>query len=99
LRKIALLSDTSTSVGYETALALARRGYVTYAGIKSPGQAKKLSLIADIGRLFLQVIKLNVNSSSTATSAVEKVLKNEGLIDLSVNGTGYILLGCFEDIH
>ena len=29
LRKVALLSDTSTSVGYETALALARRGYVT----------------------------------------------------------------------
>jgi NAD(P)-dependent dehydrogenase (short-subunit alcohol dehydrogenase family) len=99
LRKVALLSDTSTSVGYETALALARRGYVTYAGIKSPGQAKKLSHIADIERLFLQVIKLDVNSSSTATSAVEKVLKNEGLIDLSVNGTGYILLGCFEDIH
>ncbi len=99
LRKVALLSDTSTSVGYETALALARRGYVTYAGIKSPGQAEKLSLIADIERLFLQVIKLDVNSSSTATSAVEKVLKNEGLIDLSVNGTGYILLGCFEDIQ
>ena len=45
------------------------------------------------------MIKLDVYSSYTATSAVEKVLKNEGLIDLSVNGTGYILLGCFEDIH
>ncbi|HMH10655.1 MAG TPA: hypothetical protein VK553_08100 [Candidatus Nitrosopolaris rasttigaisensis] len=45
------------------------------------------------------MIKLDVNSSSTATGAVEKVLKNEGLIDLSVNGTGYILLGCVEDIN
>ena len=98
LRKVALLSDTSTSVGYETALALARRGYVTYAGIKSQAQARKLSHIADIEKLSLQVLNLDVNSSSSVTSAVKKVVKNEGLIDLLVNGTGYILLGCFEDI-
>ena len=98
LRKVALLSDTSTSVGYETALALARKGYVTYAGIKAPAQAKKLSRIANIEKLSLQLIKLDVNSSSSVTSAVKQVLKNEGLIDLLVNGTGYVLLGCFEDI-
>jgi NADP-dependent 3-hydroxy acid dehydrogenase YdfG len=95
LRKVALLSDTSTIVGYKAALALGRRGHVTYSGIKS----EKLSHIADIEKLSLQVIKLDVNSSPIATSAVEKVLKNEGLIDLPVNGTGYILLGCFENIH
>jgi NAD(P)-dependent dehydrogenase (short-subunit alcohol dehydrogenase family) len=94
LRKVAPLSDTSTSVGYETALALARRGYVTYAGIKSQAQARKLSHIADIEKLSLQVLNLDVNSSSSVTSAVKK----EGLIDLLVNGAGYILLGCFEDI-
>ena len=98
LRKVALLSDTSTSVGYETALALARKGYVTYAGIKAPAQAKKLSHIANIEKLSLQLINLDVNSSSSVTSAVKQVLKNEGLIDLLVNGTGYVLLGCFEDI-
>ncbi len=96
LRKVALLSDTSTSVGYETALALARRGYVIYAGIKSHAQARKLSHIADIEKLSLQLIKLDVNSSSSVTSAVKKVLKNEGLIDLLVNGTSYILLGCLR---
>ena len=98
MRKVALLSDASTSVGYETALALARRGYVTYAGIKSQAQARKLSHIADIEKLSLQVLNLDVNSSSSVTSAVKKVVKNEGLIDLLVNGNGYILLGCFEDI-
>ena len=89
---------TSTGVGYETALALARRGYVTYAGIKSQAQARKLSHIADIEKLSLQVLNLDVNSSSSVTSAVKRVVKNEGLIDLLVNGNGYILLGCFEDI-
>jgi NAD(P)-dependent dehydrogenase (short-subunit alcohol dehydrogenase family) len=98
LRKVALLSDTSTSVGYETALALARWGYVTYAGIKSQAQARKLSHITDIEKLSLQVLNLNVNSSSSVTSAVKKVVKNEWLMDLLVIGTGYILLGCFEDI-
>jgi NAD(P)-dependent dehydrogenase (short-subunit alcohol dehydrogenase family) len=85
-------------VGYETALALARRGYVTYAGIKSLAQANELSHIVDIEKLSLQLIKLDVNCSSSVTSAVKKVMKNEGLIDLLVNGTGYILLGSFEDI-
>jgi NAD(P)-dependent dehydrogenase (short-subunit alcohol dehydrogenase family) len=85
-------------VGYETALALARKGYVTYAGIKAPAQAKKLSHIANIEKLPLQLINLDVNRSSSVTSAVKQVLKNEGLIDLLVNGTGYVLLGCFEDI-
>jgi NAD(P)-dependent dehydrogenase (short-subunit alcohol dehydrogenase family) len=98
LRKVALLSDAATSVGYETALALARRGYVTYAGIKSLAQANELSHIVDIEKLSLQLIKLDVNCSSSVTSAVKKVMKNEGLIDLLVNGTGYILLGSFEDI-
>ena len=91
MRKVALLSDTSACVGYETALALARKGYVTYAGIKSQAQARKLSHIADIEKLSLQLIKVDVNSSSSVTSAVKKVLKNEGLIDLLVNGTSYIL--------
>jgi NAD(P)-dependent dehydrogenase (short-subunit alcohol dehydrogenase family) len=98
LSKVALLSDTSTSVGYETALALARWGYVTSAGIKSPAQAGKLSHITDIEKLSLQVLNLDVNGSSSVTSAVKRVVKNEGLIDLLVNGAGYILLGCFEDI-
>ncbi len=44
------------------------------------------------------MLNLDVNSSSSVTSAVKKVVKNEGLIDLLVNGNGYILLGCFEDI-
>lgn len=99
MRKVTLLSDTSTSVGYETALELARRGYVTYAGIKSPDQAKKLPNILDIEKLSLKMIQLDVNNSSTAANAVEKELKNEGLIDLSGNGTGYILPVCFEDFH
>ena len=89
---------TSTGVGYDTALALARRGYVTYAGIKSQAQARKLSHIADIEKLSLQVLNLDVNSSSSVTSAVKRVVKNEGLIDLLVNGNDYIILGCFEDI-
>ena len=89
---------TSTGVGYDTELALARRGYVTYAGIKSQAQARKLSHIADIEKLSLQVLNLDVNSSSSVTSAVKRVVKNEGLIDLLVNGNDYIILGCFEDI-
>lgn len=92
LRKVALMSDTSTSVGYETALALARNGYATYAGTKAPAQAKQLSHIADTEKLSLQLIKLDVNSSSPVTNAVKHVLKIEGLIDLLVNGSGYVHL-------
>jgi len=98
ISKVALVSDSSAGIGYETALVLSRNGYDTYAGIRDLTLAGELLHVAKEEKLPLRIIQLDVNSDSSVNLGVKKVLKEQNTIDLLVNNLGYILLGCFEDV-
>jgi NAD(P)-dependent dehydrogenase (short-subunit alcohol dehydrogenase family) len=98
ISKVALVSDSSAGIGYETALVLSRNGYDTYAGIRDLTLARELLHVAKEEKLPLRIIQLDVNSDSSVNLGVKKVLKEQNTIDLLVNNLGYILLGCFEDV-
>lgn len=96
--KVALVTGSSSGIGFETALALARHGYYTYATMRDTKKGDKILEIAKKENLGINVIELDVNSEDSIKKAVEKILSEKKRIDLLVNNAGYFLVGCLEDM-
>ena len=98
MEKVALVTGSSSGIGFETALALARENYFTYASMRNTSKAGKIQEIAKKENLNLKVIELDVDKEDSIKSAVKKIQEQKGRIDVLVNNAGYGLFGCLEDI-
>ena len=98
MEKVALVTGSSSGIGFETALALARENYFTYASMRNTSKAVKIQEIAKKENLNLTVIELDMDKEDSIKSAVKKIQEQKGRIDVLVNNAGYGLFGCLEDI-
>lgn len=98
MEKIALVTGCSSGIGFETALALSRDGYFTYASMRNIGKASQIEQIAKKENLNLKVIQLDVDDKDSIKNAVSQILKEKSRIDVLVNNAGYGIFGCLEDI-
>ena len=98
MEKIALVTGSSSGIGFETALALARENYFTFASMRNTDKAGTIQEIAKKENLNLEVIELDVDKEESIKSAVKKIQEQKGRIDVLVNNAGYGLFGCVEDI-
>ena len=98
MEKVALVTGSSSGIGYETALALARDGYHAFASMRKVDIGEKLKKIADSENLPISIIELDVDDEKSIVSAVKKVISDAGRIDVLVNNAGYGQFGCLEDI-
>ena len=101
--KVALVTGAASGIGMETALALARNGYHTFAGVRSPDGAQILEDVASgepgIKDHITIIPGMDVNSEDATVSAVSKATAyNDGRLDVLVNNAGYGQFGCTEDI-
>jgi NAD(P)-dependent dehydrogenase (short-subunit alcohol dehydrogenase family) len=98
MEKVALVTGSSSGIGYETVLALARDGYNTFASMRDTGKAEKLKEIADKENLPINVIELDVNKEESIVNAVKKVITDANRLDVLINNAGYGQFGCTEDV-
>ena len=98
MEKVALVTGSSSGIGFETALALARENYFTYASMRNTSKAGKIQEIAKKENLNLKVIEMDIDKEDSIKSAVKKIQEQKGTIDVLVNNAGYGLFGCIEDI-
>lgn len=96
--KIALITGSSTEIGFETALELARNGFYTYASMRNLNKSKKIKEVATSERLPLQVIELDVNSEVSVSNAINTISKEKNRLNVVVNNAGYGLFGSLEDL-
>ena len=96
--KVALVTGSSSGIGYETALALARDGYHTFASMRNTSKAKELRKIADKENILISVIELDVDKEDSIVDAIKKVMSDANRIDVLVNNAGYGQFGCTEDV-
>ncbi len=97
-KKVAIVTGSSSGIGFQTALLLARNGYSTYASMRNIAKSKTITEIAKKERLSLQTIQLDVNDDVTVKSAVDKIVKDDKRIDVLVNNAGYGLFGALEEL-
>jgi NAD(P)-dependent dehydrogenase (short-subunit alcohol dehydrogenase family) len=98
--RVAVITGSSSGIGFETALLLARSGFHTYATMRNLEKSKNITEIANTEKLPLQVVQLDVNDDISVKNAIDKIVaaaENER-IDVLVNNAGYGLFGPLEDI-
>jgi NAD(P)-dependent dehydrogenase (short-subunit alcohol dehydrogenase family) len=98
MEKVALVTGSSSGIGYETALALARDGYYTFASMRNTSKAGELKKTADKENLPISVIELDVDKEESIVEAIKKVMSEANRIDVLVNNAGYGQYGCTEDV-
>ena len=85
---IALVTGTSSGIGLATAVTLARGGHKVLATMRNVDGGSELRKIVSAEGLPVTVAALNVDDDGSVTDAVDKVLAENGSIDIFVNNAG-----------
>jgi len=96
---VAVVTGSSSGIGLETSLALARNGYLTYATMRNLGKRDPLESLAVKQLLPIKMMQLDVTNENSIKNAIQSILSEAGRIDLLVNNAGYGLTGALEDIE
>ncbi|MGN6349006.1 MAG: SDR family oxidoreductase [Candidatus Nitrosocosmicus sp.] len=97
-KKVAVVTGSSTGIGYETCLSLAQNGYITYATMRDLKKSKKIEKIAHENNLSIKIVEMDVDKDESVKKAIENIIDENGQIDILVNNAGYGLFGALEDI-
>jgi len=96
--EVAVVTGSSSGIGLETSLLLAKNGFHTYATMrKLEDGSRQIIDIAKNENLPLQVIQLDVNNDKSVIDAINRILRDKDRIDVVVNNAGYPLIGAFEE--
>ena len=98
MKKVAVVTGSSTGIGFETALLLARSGYQTYATMRDTKKSERLTEIAKSENLPLIIAQLDVNNDKSVKDAIDKILSEQERIDVIVNNAGYGLFSPIEEL-
>ena len=97
-QEVAVVTGSSTGIGFETSLELARNGFHTYATMRKidNGGSNPITNIAKNETLPLKLLQLDVDSDKSVLDAVDKIVTENGRVDVVVNNAGYALVGALE---
>ena len=94
---IAVVTGSSTGIGFATAEALARAGHDVIATMRSPDRAPALADLARRDSLPITVMRMDVDSDTSVSATIGEVLAARGRIDVLVNNAGLGHLGSVEE--
>jgi NAD(P)-dependent dehydrogenase (short-subunit alcohol dehydrogenase family) len=96
--KVAVVTGSSSGIGYETSLLLARNQFTTYATMRNLSKGDGLREIASKEKIPLSVTQLDVNNDSSVDNTIDDIIRENGRIDILVNNAGYDLFGSLEEL-
>jgi len=97
-KKVAVVTGSSTGIGFETSLLLARNGFYTYATMRNLDKSKAITNITQKEKLSLEILQLDVTADKSVKEAINKITNEQERIDVLVNNAGFALVGAFEEI-
>ena len=72
-KNIALVTGSSSGIGFHTSLFLARAGFYTYATMRNLGKSSKIIDIAQEDNLPLEVLRLDVADDKSVKDAINTI--------------------------
>ncbi len=95
--KIAVVTGSSSGIGFATSVLLAGNGFYTYATMRNVGKSYKIVDVAKRDNLPLEVLQLDVSNDKSVKDAINIIAEKQGRIDVVVNNAGYGSTGAVED--
>jgi NAD(P)-dependent dehydrogenase (short-subunit alcohol dehydrogenase family) len=96
--KVIIVTGSSSGIGLESSLLLARNGYITYATMRSLEKDTSIKTAVQKESLPIRVVQLDVTDDNSVKNAVDHIISEAGRIDVLVNNAGYSLGGALEDL-
>ena len=97
-QKIAVVTGSSSGIGLETAIHLAKNGFKTYATMRNTAKSDTIKRRSQSENLPIEIIQLDVTDDTSVKNAITSILEKEEQIDVLVNNAGYGLMGAVEDL-
>ncbi len=91
-RRVALVTGASSGIGERTALRLQEAGFTVYAAAR---RVERMQGLVDAG---IHVLAMDVTDDASMTSGVQRIIDEQGRIDVLVNNAGYGSYGAVEDV-
>jgi NAD(P)-dependent dehydrogenase (short-subunit alcohol dehydrogenase family) len=96
--RIAVVTGSSSGIGFETSLALARNGFYTYATMRNLDKSKAILELARLEELPLEVLCLDVTDDKSVKKTIGKIAHEQTRIDVLINNAGFASVGPFEEL-
>ena len=90
--RVALVTGGSSGIGEQTALQLKQEGFEVYA------VARRVDRMEDLAKQGIHVFGMDVTDDDSMVSGVERIVAEQGRIDVLVNNAGYGSYGAVEDV-
>ncbi len=89
---VALVTGGSSGIGESTARALLAKGFTVYAVAR---RVDRMSALADAG---VHTFAMDVTDDASMVAGVERIIAEQGRLDVLVNNAGYGSYGAVEDV-
>ena len=96
--KVAVVTGSSSGIGFETSLLLSRNGIYTYATMRNLNKSQQINDVAEKENLPLKVLQLDVTDDKSVKDSISQITDESSRIDVLVNNAGYDVMGAVEDI-
>jgi NAD(P)-dependent dehydrogenase (short-subunit alcohol dehydrogenase family) len=91
-KPVALITGASAGMGKDFALRLLSEGYVVYAA------ARRIERMRDVEAVGGVALAMDVTEDDTMVAGVERIIREQGRIDVLINNAGYGQMGALEDV-
>jgi NAD(P)-dependent dehydrogenase (short-subunit alcohol dehydrogenase family) len=93
-----LITGTSSGIGLATALAFGRAGYKVFATVRNPSRAPELAKVTASEKLPILVLPMDVDSDESVREGFNRILEENGPLDVLVNNAGIERTGSVEEL-
>ena len=73
-QKVAVITGSSSGLGLESALMLARKGYITYATMRSPEKDTSIKVAVQNEGIPIRVVQLDVTDDNSVKNAIDHIV-------------------------
>lgn len=91
-KKTILITGASSGMGKATALHLIAEGHCVYGAARRP---ENMTELTDLGG---HAIGMDITDETQVDAAVDRIIKEQGNIDVLINNAGYAVYGSVEDV-
>lgn len=89
---VVLITGASSGMGMETAKLLLEEGYIVY------GAARRLDKMKEIESKGAHILAMDVTDEKSMIEGVDRIIQEQGRIDVLFNNAGYGSYGAVEDV-